>query len=345
LNPIDRLHFQPAICFNARMKTQPIPQTDLVASTLIFGCMKIGGSWEDTPLSPSTVESATRSVKAGLDAGYTFFDHADIYCRGKGEQAFGEILKATPSLRDKIVLQSKCGIRPGGNPKPTDPTRYDFSYEHIVGSVEGSLKRLHSDRLDILLLHRPDALMEPTEVARAFDHLQKSGKVRYFGVSNFAGYQIDLLKTAVSQPLIANQVRLGLLHSGLIDAGTAVNQQKPHFTHPGEGTIEYCWRNRITIQAWSPLEGGKLSGGQLGHSDEARTLRAAELVKQMSEEKKVSREAIVLAWLLRHPVGIQPIIGTTSPERIQATAQAFDVTLTREEWYTLYTTARGEPMA
>jgi len=339
------LHFQSAICFNSGMKTQPIPQTDLAASTLIFGCMKIGGSWDDAPLSPQTVESATRSVKAGLDAGYTFFDHADIYCRGKSEQVFGEILKATPSLRDRIVLQSKCGIRPGGIPRAADPTRYDFSYEHIVGSMEGSLKRLHSDRLDILLLHRPDALMEPAEVARAFDHLQKSGKVRYFGVSNFAWYQIELLKTAVMQPLVANQVRLGLLHSGLIDAGTAVNQRRPHFTHPGEGTIEYCWRHRITIQAWSPLEGGKLSGGKLDHTDEARTLRAAELVKQMSEEKKVSREAILLAWLLRHPAGIQPIIGTTNPQRIGASAQAFDVTLTREEWYTLYTTARGEPMA
>jgi predicted oxidoreductase len=327
------------------MKTQPIAQTDFVASTLIFGCMKIGGPWDDTPLTSATVESAMRSVKAGLDAGYTFFDHADIYCRGKSEQAFGEILKATPSLRGKIVLQSKCGIRLGGNSKPNDLTRYDFSYEHIVGSVEGSLKRLQTDRLDILLLHRPDALMEPAEVARAFDELQKSGKVRYFGVSNFAGYQIDLLKTAVRQPLIANQIRLGLLHSGLIDAGTAVNQQKPQFTHPGEGTIEYCRRNGIAIQAWSPLENGKLTGRPLGHSDEARTLRAAELVKKMSEEKKVSREAIVLAWLLRHPAGIQPVIGTTSPERIQATAQAFDVTLTREEWYTLYTTARGEPMA
>jgi predicted oxidoreductase len=327
------------------MKTQSIPQTDLVASTLIFGCMKIGGTWDDAPLSPATVESATRSVEAGLDAGYTFFDHADIYCRGKGEQAFGEILKATPSLRDKIVLQSKCGIRLGWNLKPMDITRYDFSYEHIMASVEGSLKRLHTDRLDILLLHRPDALMEPTEVARAFDQLQKSGKVRYFGVSNFAWYQIDLLKTAVTQTLVANQVRLGLLHSGLIDAGTAVNQRKPNFTNPGEGTIEYCWRNRIAIQAWSPLEGGKLSGGKLSHSDEARTLRAAELVKQFAEEKKVSREAILLAWLLRLPAGIQPIIGTTKPERIAATAQAFDVTLTREEWYTLYTTARGEPMA
>jgi predicted oxidoreductase len=242
------------------------------------------------------------------------------------------------------VLQSKCGIRPGGYPKPADPTRYDFSYEHVVASVEGSLKRLQTDRLEILLLHRPDALMEPAEVARAFDYLEKSGKVRYFGVSNFGWQQIELLKTAVRQPLVANQVRLGLLHSVLIDAGTAVNQRKPQFTSPGEGTLEYCRRNQITIQAYSPLDGGKLTGAPLGHNDEARTLRAAELVRQMAEEKKVPREAIVLAWLLRHPAGIQPIIGTTNVQRIRATAQAQDVTLTREEWYTLYTTARGEPM-
>jgi predicted oxidoreductase len=327
------------------MKTQPIPQTDLVASTLIFGCMKIGGGWDDSPLSAATIESATRSVKAGLDAGYTFFDHADIYCLGKGEQAFGEILKANPSIRDKIVLQSKCGIRPAGRPRPSDPTRYDFSYEHIVGSVEGSLKRLQTSHLDILLLHRPDALMEPVEVARAFDHLHKSGKVRHFGVSNFAGYQIELMRTAVTRPIVANQVRLGLLHTGLIDAGTAVNQQKPQFTHPGEGTLEYCRRNQISIQAWSPLEQGKLTGRKLDHADEARTLRAAELVKKMAEEKKVSREAILLAWLLRHPAAIQPIIGTTNPDRIKASAEALDVKLSREEWYTLYTTARGEPMA
>jgi predicted oxidoreductase len=327
------------------MKTQIIPQTDLVASTLIFGCSTIGGSWDDTPLSSSTVESATRSIRAGLDTGYTFFDHADIYCCGKSEQAFGEILKATPSLRDKIVVQSKCGSRPAGNPNATDPIRFDFSYEHIVASVEGSLTRLDTDRLDILLLHRPDALMEPAEVARAFDHLQKSGKVRFFGVSNFAWYQIDLLKTAITQPLVANQVRLGLLHSEMIDAGSTVNLRKPHFTHPGEGTLEYCWRNRITIQAWSPLEGGKLTGAQLDHRDEARTLQAAELVKQISAKKKVPREAIVLAWLLRHPAGIQPVVGTTNPDRIRATALAFDVSLTREEWYSLYVTARGEPMA
>ena len=232
-----------------------------------------------------------------------------------------------------------------GNPKPADPIRFDFSYEHIVASAEGSLKRLQTDRLDILLLHRPDALMEPGEVARAFDHLHKSGKVRYFGVSNFAWYQIELLKTAVIQPLVANQVRLGLLNSELIDAGSAVNLRNPHFTYPGEGTIEYCWRNRIAIQAWSPLEGGKLTGGELDHRDEPRTLRTAELVKEISEKKKVSREAVVLAWLLRHPAGIQPVVGTTNPDRIRATAQAFDVSLTREEWYALYTTARGEPMA
>jgi predicted oxidoreductase len=327
------------------MKTQTIPQTDLVGSAIIFGCMRIGGSWDPSPISASTLESALRSVKAALDAGFTFFDHADVYCFGKSEQAFGEMLKATPSVRDKIIVQSKCGIRFGGSPRPSDPTRYDFSFEHIMSSVEGSLKRLHTDRLDILLLHRPDPLMEPGEIARAFDQLQKTGKVRYFGVSNFAGYQIDLLKTAVKQPVVANQIQLSLLHSGLIDAGAAVNQKTPQFTNPGEGVLEYCRIHQISIQAWSPLDGGKLTGAALTYKDEARALRAAELVKQMSEEKKVSREAIVLAWLLRHPGAIQPIIGTTKPERIRHTPEALEVTLTREEWYTLYTTARGEPMA
>ncbi len=327
------------------MKVRPIPQTNLIASRLIFGCGAIGGSWDETPLNASTLESATRSIRAGLDAGYTFFDHADIYCCGKSEQVFSEILKATPSLRDKIVIQSKCGSRPRGNPNPTDPQRFDFSYDHIVTSVEGSLKRLQTDRLDILLLHRPDALMEPAEVARAFDHLHASGKVRFFGVSNFAWYQIELLKTAVKMPIVANQVQFSLVHSDLIDAGSAVNLKNPHVTHHGQGTIEYCWRNQISIQAWSSLAGGKLSGAPLDQAEQTRTLHAAGLVKEMAEKKKVPREAIVLAWLLRHPAGIQPIIGTTNPDRIRATTQAFDISLTREEWYTLYNTARGQALA
>jgi len=318
------------------LKTYTIPKTDLTVSRLAYGCMKIGGGWNDEPLSAETREAAVRVALTAYEQGITLFDHADIYTRGKSEEAFAAVWGAIP--RDKIVLQSKCGIRFQDDP-PGAPARYDFSYEHIVRSVEGSLRRLQTDYLDLLLLHRPDPLVEPTEVARAFDALHASGKVRYFGVSNHSPAQIALLQATVSQPLVVNQVQLSLLHPYLISEGIVANiAGKPAAL--ASGTLDYCRLTGILVQAWGPVDGGRLLNPPPDAVPHVKATAAS--VAQMAAAKGVSPEAIALAWLLRHPAGIQPIIGTTQPARVQASVQADAVTLTREEWYALFVAARGE---
>ncbi|MCW5849995.1 MAG: aldo/keto reductase [Anaerolineae bacterium] len=315
------------------MELQRIGPTPLEGSRIVFGCMTLS---EDT-------REAITAIQTALDQGINVFDHADIYGRGQREATFSAIWDALPGLRDKIVIQSKCGIRFRGTPDPSSPGRYDFSREHIVESVEGSLRRLKTDYLDILLLHRPDPLVEPAEVAEAFTTLKQSGKVRYFGVSNHSGPQIDLLRRTLPDPLIANQMELNLLHNHLVNAGVSVNQDNLTWPVRGEGTLEYCRLHDITLQAWSPLARGHLSGNLPANADD-RTVRAAEAVAQMAAAKGVSREAIVLAWLLRHPARMQAVIGTTNRERIKACCQATEVQLSREEWYTLFIAGRGGPL-
>ncbi len=327
------------------MEQITLPGSDLRVSRFLYGCMRLGGSWDGTGPTPEALRSGLVSLHAALDAGINFFDHADIYCRGASERLFAEFLRQNPGLRDRIVIQSKCGIRIAGDPRPGAPGRYDFSREHILASVDGILSRLGTPHLDILLLHRPDPLMEPEEVAAAFDQVLASGKVRYFGVSNFSGHQIELLKTFVRQPLVANQLQISLLHSGLIDAGTAVNQRKPAFHHPGEGTLEYCRARAIPIQAWSPVDSGRLIGKPIAETDEPRVRDTAALVAEIAKANGATPDAIVLAWLLRHPARIQPVIGTLNPARIRSAVQAPGVVLDREEWYRLYTSARGERVA
>ena len=322
------------------MKTQKIAGTDLDASRIAYGCMSIGGSWDAEPLKASTRKAAMAAIHAALDAGINFFDHADIYCWGKSEEVFAALWQDSPSLREKIILQSKCGIRFHGDSSPSAPVRYDFSYEHIVRSVEGSLKRLHTEYLDVLLLHRPDPLVEPEEVARAFNELEKSGKVRYFGVSNHTAAEIALLQKVVHQKIIFNQVEFNLIHLHLIDAGVIFNQDNPRLTR-NEDTLEYCREHEITLQAWSPLAVGRLTGRPGGNQPENQVKTAAE-VSRLASEKGVPGEAILIAWILRHPAHIQPIIGTTSPERIRSACKGDRLELTREEWYQLYNTARGE---
>jgi len=320
------------------MRTYAIPQTTLDASRIAYGCMNIGGQWSTTPLTDDGRLRASRAVHAAVDAGITLFDHADIYCRGKSEEVFGGILRSSPGLRSKIVLQSKCGIRVANDPEPGLPGRYDFSAAHILASVDGSLRRLGSDTLDLLLLHRPDPLVEPEEVARAFDTLHASGKVRWFGVSNHTAGQIELLRSAVDQPLVVNQVELSLLHHYLISEGIIADRNEPGSPR-AEGTLDYCRRQNIFVQAWAPVAGGRLFDPAPGAESHVRA--AAELVAAMAAEKQTSAEAIVLAWLLRHPARIQPIIGTTQPGRIAASCLADGIDLSREEWYALFTAARG----
>jgi predicted oxidoreductase len=323
------------------MKSYQIAHTDLRVSRLAYGCMNIGGSWEAGPMTAEEQRAAIEAVAAAHAHGINFFDHADIYTRGKSEAAFGEALQSLGIARQEVVIQSKCGIRLAGDPDPDSPGRYDFSYHHIVGAVEGSLRRLGTDYLDILLLHRPDPLVEPEEVARAFDTLYRRGQVRYFGVSNHTGPQIDLLRSQVSQPLVVNQIELSLLHNFLIDDGVMAGRADVNYA-AAAGTLDYCRRHGILVQAYSPVAGGRLIEPPAGTAE--RVKRAAEVVAEMAGDKGVAKEAIILAWLLRHPAGIQPVIGTTRPPRIAASCQADDVELSRQEWYTLYIAARGRPV-
>jgi predicted oxidoreductase len=321
------------------MKTYRIPHTDLDVSRIAYGCMKLGGSWDSSEPTAAQKKLAAKNIAAALDAGINFFDHANIYTKGKSESVFGEILRSQPGLREKIVIQTKCGIRIEGDPEPGIPARYDYSYEHIVRSVEGSLKRLQTDHVEILLLHRPDALVQPEEVARAFSELHKSGKVRHFGVSNHNGWQIDLLRKYVQQPFVVNQLELNLLHYDMLNEGVKVNQDGLAYS-AAAGIVDYCRLHDILVQAWSPVAVGDL----IDPSEKAskRVRRAAKAVARMAKAKNTSREAIALAWLMRHPAGIQPVVGTTKTARITASALADDIELSREEWYTLFEASRGE---
>jgi len=321
------------------LHTYRIPRTDIDVSVIGYGCMSIGGSWKNDPLSPEDRKRAESAVLTAFDRGITLFDHADIYTAGKSESVFGEILRDHPGMRDKIILQSKCGIRMADNPASGDPFRYDFSRDHILNSVEGSLRRLQTDHLDILLLHRPDPLVEPDDVAAAFGKLYADGKVRYFGVSNHTAAQIALLQKAVDHPIVINQIELSLLHSSLIEEGTVANTEDVRFTG-SSGILDYCRLQRIMIQAWAPVARGVLFHPP-GNAEE--TIRnTAALISKIAREKETSEEAILLGWLLRHPAEIQPIIGSTNPDRISASVRANDIALTREEWFMLLTAIRGK---
>lgn len=320
------------------MKHYAVPLTNLELSRVAYGCMGLA-AWNEAPVTDEERRAAVEVVVAAYEAGINLFDHADIYAYGKAEEAFAAAWQEI--RREDVVLQSKCGIILPDDPRYGGPGRYDFSYDHIVGSVDGSLRRLQTGYLDILLLHRPDPLMAPEEVARAFDTLEHSGKVRYFGVSNFNAGQMELLQAAVDQPLIVNQLELSLLHPHLIHEGIIANQiDGPHAL--ASGILDYCRLTDVLVQAWSPVAQGKLFNPP---ADAAPHVRAvAEKVASLAAEKGTTREAIALAWILRHPAGIQPIVGTTKPERVRASVLADEVTLSREEWYELLIAGRGAPM-
>jgi predicted oxidoreductase len=267
---------------------------------------------------------------AARESGIDFFDHADIYGGSMHhcESRFADALQLTSAERDEIVLQTKCGIVP-------QQGTFDFSYEHILAQVEGSLAALRTDRIDVLLLHRPDALVEPDEVARAFDELEAAGKVRAFGVSNHTPRQIDLLRTAVRQPLIANQLQLSITHAPIIAQPVAMNMsgEEQSVVRDGGGIVEYCRINGITVQAWSPFQGGFFTGVFLGNPEYAE-LNA--LIDRLATSYGVTPIAIATAWITRHPAHMQVVLGTTTPQRVRDAAAGADVELTRAEWYELF---------
>jgi predicted oxidoreductase len=306
-------------------------------STLVQGCMGLGGGWNTNPVGAADVRRAHEVVDAALDAGIDLFDHADIYTFGKAEAVFGTVLRERPGLREQIRIQSKCGIRFAD---AAGPKRYDLSAAWITRSVEGSLARLRIERLDALLLHRPDPLMEPDEIAGAFDALRTSGKVAHFGVSNMHAHQLRALQAALPEPLVANQIELSLGALAWLEEGVLAGQPGGAQVGFTAGTIEYCRETGIQLQAWGALCQGLFTGRNVD-GEPAHVRATAALVAELAASHDTSREAIVLGFLLRHPARIQPVIGTTDPQRIAACARAMELALPREDFYRLYETARG----
>ncbi|WP_121613072.1 aldo/keto reductase [Mesobacillus foraminis] len=321
------------------MDRMPLEKREITNSRLVLGCMGLGGSWDKSPLSEKDEYIAEKAIDAALSIGISMFDHADIYKMGKSETVFGKILKGRPDLRGKITLQSKCGIH---FPEGDLPGRYDFSRKHILQSVDGILSRLETDYLDILLLHRPDPLIEPEEVAEAFQTLKQSGKVRNFGVSNMTAAQIKFLQSYTSSPLIVNQLEMSLKRIDWLEQGVLVNQKAGTSINFADGIMEHCRLEDIQIQAWAPMAYGLYSGGPTDDATQAE-LKTKELVQKMAGEKNSTAEAIILGWLMRHPARIQPVIGTSNAERITNCQDAAKIadSMTREEWYSLYVSTRG----
>ncbi|WP_438433915.1 aldo/keto reductase [Gorillibacterium sp. sgz500922] len=322
------------------MKVMPLQSRGISDSRLVLGCMGLATNWDWSPVTNEDRKRAAGAVEAALAAGITMFDHADIYCRTKSEEVFGEWLAEHPGTRERIVLQSKCGII---LEEEGTPGHFNFSRRHILDSVEGTLKRLRTDYLDVLLLHRPDPLLEPDEIAEAFTELSSAGKVRHFGVSNMGTAQMRFIQRAISQPLVVNQLQMGLGHLDFVNQDVWVNQQKGLGVHFGEGIVEYCRTEGVQLQAWGPLEQGKYSGKPIEPGDEAAE-RTVRLVNGLAERFGTTPDAVVLGWLMRHPAMIQPVIGSANPKRIEACQGAAQVSeqLTREDWYRLYLSARGD---
>lgn len=303
------------------MKQIKLGGSTLQVPAIVVGCMRMDEL--------KAVEAET-FVQTALDLGANFFDHADIYGGGECERIFARAAKLNDDRREKVFLQSKCGIRKG---------LFDFSKAHILKSVDGILERLDTDYLDMLLVHRPDALMEPEEVAEAFDHLLDTGKVRRFGVSNQSPMQMALLQKFMSQKMLANQLQLSITNSGMIRSGINVNMENASsIDHDGE-VLNYCRLNDVTIQAWSPFQYGMFEGVFLGN---AKFPELNQKIDEISARYGVSNTTITTAWILRHPANMQMISGTMSTSRLKQICQACDITLTREEWYEIYRAAGNE---
>lgn len=317
------------------MISQAIPLTTHfpTASRLAYGCMGLGSA----PRSVDAIKQAENILDTCVQLGINVFDHADIYTNGSAEQAFGKALQNHPHLREQIIIQSKCGIRFADD---LGPKRYDLSADWILSSVEGSLRRLNSAYLDILLLHRPDPLMEAEEVAQAFEQLHQSGKVRHFGVSNMHGPQIAYLQQHLDMPLICNQVEISLAKRDWLEEGVLAGHTAGKDVNFTADTVEYCRRNKVQIQSWGSLCRGLYSGQEVSN-EPISVQQTAARVMFLASEYQATPEAIVLAWLMRHPARVQPVIGTTNCARIKACQQATSLQLSREHWYQLFVDARG----
>lgn len=300
------------------VKTLKLGTSGLEVSEVSLGCMRIGG------MEPAALDEL---IKTSLDAGIDFYDHADIYGGGKCEEVFAKSIGRLGIDRSKLVIQSKCGIRQG---------YFDFSKEHILTSVDKILARLETDYLDVLLLHRPDTLIEPEEVAEAFDTLKTSGKVRHFGVSNFNPTQIEFLQASLPMPLVANQLQISIMHTGMIDRGLTVNMKHANSIDHDGGVLDYCRLKKITIQAWSPFQYGFFEGVFM---DNPKFPELNAVLDKMGEKYGVTKTGLAIAWIQRHPAKIQSVVGTTNAGRVKEVADACKIELSRPDWYEIYRAA------
>ncbi len=322
------------------MSTPTLPIHSILpeSSTLAYGCMGLGGGWDSNPISTQDLKLAEVAVETCLESGINFFDHADIYTFGKAEEVFGRVLKGRPDLREKIILQSKGAIR-----LDQDPPFYDFSKEWLTTTLDNSLKRLGIEYLDVWLLHRPDPLMDLEEMAETFSEIQASGKVKHFGVSNMNPSQIDFLQQALGGTFVVNQIELSLSRLDWILEGVMFDHPKGKEVSFTSGTLEYCRKHFIQIQSWGSMANGLFSGKDVS-GESASVQKTAKLVSELAEKYNTTLEGIVLAFILRHPARIQPVIGTTNPQRIKNCAAALEVALSRHDWYKLLVSSYGENM-
>lgn len=317
------------------MKTTSLGPTDLQVTQLCYGAMRISGSWDRKKVDAAAIERGIGMLESAVEAGYTFIDHADIYGDTACEMIHGLALDRHPEWRDQLVVATKCGIRWENEPKKGTPYRYDFSGDHIRQSVDGSLKRLKLERIDLYQLHRPDWLADPGDIAAAMIDIQKAGKVRYFGVSNFRPSLVDALQKALPFPLISNQVEIHLLRLATFE----------------DGTLDQCLEKKMTPLAWSPLAGGRLAAALDEKADlpsdeptAAAARRLRPVLADIAQAYETTPLSIVLAWLMRHPSGIIPIIGTTRPEAMREAVKADAIVLDRDSWYRILIAARGEKL-
>lgn len=313
------------------MKTVQIGKSALRASQLAYGCWRVAGSWNPAEVTAESLAAGRAAIRTAYEAGYTLFDLADIYCRGRCEELFGETLREVGGMRERVLVATKCGIRRAGDPDAGAPQRWDFSGDYIVQACEASLRRMKIETIDLLMLHRPDFLADPHEIAGAFLQLHDASKVRCFGVSNFRPSLVSALQAACPLPLVVNQVEISLA-------------QRTAFE---DGTLDQCLEKQVTPMAWSPLGGGALGNGAkkvLAWQQGYHTEETVKVLDDIAKERGVSRSVIAYAWLLKHPSRIQPIVGSTDPQRIREAVRATEIELTRDEWYRLLLAARGEPL-
>ena len=313
------------------MQTVSLGKSSLKTSRLAFGLWRIAGTPSSTGVPPENRAAARRAIIAAMESGYTLFDNAEVYGGGECERILGDAFKEISGLRERVVLATKCGIRPAGQPNSNSPARYDFSADYILAACNASLKRLRTDVIDLYMLHRPDFLADPDEIAEAFSQLHRAGKVRFFGVSNFRPTLLTALQRSCPMPLVVNQIEISLAK---LDAFT-------------DGTLDQCLAEKISPMAWSPLAGGLLGDGAKKLLPAQQTYRPEKflpVLDAIAQERGVIRPVVALSWLLKHPSKIIPVVGSTNPERIREAAKADELELTRDEWYRLLLAARGEPL-